>query len=251
MALYKSKNPALSTEIFTKAKRVDESSEVMTINGTVNKAALLGLMVLTSSLITWNLYQETQDFLLIKPYVIGGSIAAFIVALVIIFNNTTAPYLSLIYCGLEGLALGGLSAFMEAKFPGIVFQSVILTFGILFSLLTIYRLGILKATENFKLIVASATAGIAIYYIASLAGGFFGFELPYIHDNSTGGIIFSLFVVVIASLNLVVDFDFIEKGAESKSPKYMEWYAAFGLMITIIWLYLEILRLLAKSRSKK
>jgi len=251
MALYKSKNPALSTEVFTKAKRVDESSEVMTINGTVNKAALLGLMVLTSSLITWNLYQETQDFLLIKPYVIGGSIAAFIVALVIIFNNTTAPYLSPIYCGLKGLALGGLSAFMEAKFPGIVLQSVILTFGILFSLLTIYRLGIIKATENFKLIVASATAGIAIYYIASLAGGFFGFELPYIHDNSTGGIIFSLFVVVIASLNLVVDFDFIEKGAESKSPKYMEWYAAFGLMITIIWLYLEILRLLAKSRSKK
>ena len=251
MALYKSKNPALSTEIFTKAKRVDESSEVMTINGTVNKAALLGLMVLTSSLITWNLYQETQDFLLIKPYVIGGSIAAFIVALVVIFKNTTAPCLSPIYCGLEGLALGGLSAFMEAKFPGIVLQSVILTFGILFSLLTIYRLGIIKATENFKLIVASATAGIAIYYIASLAGGFFGFELPYIHDNSTGGIIFSLFVVVIASLNLVVDFDFIEKGAESKSPKYMEWYAAFGLMITIIWLYLEILRLLAKSRSKK
>ncbi len=251
MSLYKSKNPALSTEVFTKAKNIDASFEVMTIHGTVNKTAFLGVIVLASSLITWNLYQNSQDFLLIKPYVIGGSIAAFLVALVIIFKNTTAPYLSPVYCALEGLALGGLSAFMESRFPGIVLQAIILTFGILFSLLTIYRLGIIKATENFKLIVASATAGIAIYYIASLAGGFFGFELPYIHDNSMGGIIFSLFVVVIAALNLVVDFDFIEKGAESKSPKYMEWYAAFGLMVTIIWLYLEILRLLAKSRSRK
>ena len=251
MSLYKSKNPALSSEVFAKAKRIDESSEVMTINGTVNKTAFLGLIVLASSLITWSLYQTNQDFLLIKPYVIGGSIAAFVVALIIIFKNTTAPYLSPVYCGLEGLSLGGLSAFMEAKFPGIVLQSIILTLGILFSLLTVYRLGIIRATENFKLMVVSATAGIAIYYLASMAGGFFGFELPYIHDNSTGGIIFSLFVVVIAALNLVIDFDFIEKGAESKSPKYMEWYAAFGLMVTIIWLYLEILRLLAKSRSKK
>lgn len=251
MSLYKSKNPALSSEVFAKAKRINESTEAMTINGTVNKTAFLAFIVLYSSLITWNIYQSSQDFLLIKPFVIGGFIAAFVVALILIFKNTTAPYLAPVYCGFEGLALGGLSAFMEAKFPGIVLQAIILTFGILFSLLTIYRLGIIRATENFKLIVASATAGIAIYYIASMAGGFFGFELPYIHDNSMEGILFSLFVVVIAAFNLVIDFDFIEKGAESKSPKYMEWYAAFGLMVTIIWLYLEILWLLAKSRSKK
>ncbi len=251
MSLYKSKNPALSEKVFNQVKVIDSSTELMTIKGTVNKIAFLGLIVLASSLTTWNLYQTNPDNQVINPYVIGATIAAFVVATIIIFKNTTAPYLSPIYCFLEGLTLGGLSALMEANFPGVVLQSIILTFSILFSLLIIYRLGIIKASENFKLIISSATAGIVIYYWISLIGRLFEFELPYIHDNSIGGIFFSLFVVLIAALNLVIDFDFIERGAESKSPKYMEWYAAFGLMVTIIWLYIEILRLLAKSRSKK
>lgn len=251
MALFKSKNPALSPEVFSNAKSMDGSSEFMTINGTVVKTMFLGLIVLASSLITWEIFQNSQDFSLIKPYVIGSSIAAFIVALVIISKKTTAPYLSPFYCVLEGLALGGLSAFMEEEFPGIVLQSIILTFGTLFSLLIIYRLGIIKVTENIKLIVASATMGIAVYYLFSLVAVFLGLELPYLHDDSTSGIILSLVVIAIVALNLVVDFDFIEKGAESRSAKYMEWYAAFGLMITVIWLYLEILRLLAKARRRK
>ena len=251
MAFYKSKNPALGVDTFKKVPGLLDSSQGMTIQGTVNKTGLLGLIVLVASLFTWNLYQSSQDFAIIQPYVIGGSILGLIVALVIIFKKTLAPYLAPIYCGLEGLALGGLSAYMEGVFPGIVLQAVLLTFGILFGLLIIYRLKIIQATENFKLIVASATAGIAIVYLISFVGRFLGFEIPYIHDNSLGGIIFSLVVVVIAALNLVIDFDFIEQGAETNAPKYMEWYGAFGLMVTLIWLYLEILRLLAKLRSRK
>ncbi|WP_299779169.1 Bax inhibitor-1/YccA family protein [uncultured Formosa sp.] len=252
MALYKSKNPALSTEVFTKAKVKSSAhlEEVMTINGTVNKTALLGLTVLLTAYITWDLYQNSLNLASIQPYLLGGALGALAVAIIIIFKNKTAPYLAPVYCALQGLALGGLSALMEQQFPGIVLEAIVLTFGILFSLLIIYKLGIIKATENFKLVVTSATAGIGLYYLASIIGGFMGFNLPYLHDNSIGGILFSLFVVVIASLNLVVDFDFIEKGAEAKAPKYMEWYAAFGLMVTIIWLYIEILRLLGKSKSR-
>jgi uncharacterized YccA/Bax inhibitor family protein len=250
MALYKSKNPALRTDTFTKGIRVSEGSPTMTINGTVDKASLLGLIVFGGALFTWNLYWRNPDFTVIQPYVIGGFISALVIAIIIVFNKTMAPYLAPVYCLLEGLALGGFSAFMEQRFPGIVLQAIVLTFGILFSLLLIYRLKIIQATENFKLIVASATAGIGIYYLISILGSFIGFHMPFLHDNSTFGIIFSLFIVVIAALNLVVDFDFIEQGARSKAPKYMEWYAAFGLMVTIIWLYIEILRLLAKLRGR-
>ncbi|WP_159023605.1 Bax inhibitor-1/YccA family protein [Formosa sp. L2A11] len=252
MSLYKSKNPALSTEVFTKA-RVKSSAhleDVMTINGTVNKTAFLGLVVLLTAYITWDLYQKSLDIALIKPYLLVGTVGALIVAVIIIFKTKTAPYLAPVYCALQGLALGGLSALMEEQFPGIVLEAIVLTFGILFSLLLIYRLGIIKATENFKLIIVSATAGIGLYYLASIIGSFMGFNLPFIHDNSIGSIVFSLFIVIIASLNLVIDFDFIEKGAEAKVPKYMEWYAAFGLMVTIIWLYIELLRLLGKSKSR-
>jgi uncharacterized YccA/Bax inhibitor family protein len=250
MALYKSKNPALSINTFKNIPRVADSVETMTIQGTVNKIAFLGLIVFASALYVWNKFTSIEDIAIIQPYIIGGFIAAFIAALVIIFKKTTAPYMAPLYCVFEGLALGGLSGYMESVYPGIVFQAILLTFGILFSLLLIYKMKIIAATENFKLIVASATAGIAICYLVSFIGGFFGFNLPFIHGNSTFGIVFSLFVVVIAALNLVMDFDFIEKGAESNAPKYMEWYAAFGLMVTLIWLYIEILRLLSKLRSR-
>lgn len=250
MALFKSRNPALSTDTFTKGLQVNEATSVMTINGTVDKVAILGLLVFGSALVTWNLYWSNPDFGIIQPFVIGGFIAGLVLAIVIVFNKKMAPYLAPVYALMEGLALGGLSAFMEQIYPGIVLQAIVLTFGILFSLLLIYRLKIIQATENFKMIVASATAGIAIYYVISFIGGFFGFHMPFIHDSGTFGIIFSLVIVVIAALNLVVDFDFIEQGAKEKAPKFMEWYAAFGLMVTLIWLYLEILRLLAKLSSR-
>jgi uncharacterized YccA/Bax inhibitor family protein len=159
----------------------------------------------------------------------------------------TAP----IYALLEGLFLGGISAIFEAQYPGIVIQAVSLTFGTLFCLLLAYRSGIIKVTENFKLGVAAATGGIALIYLATLVLGLFGVRMPFIHESGLIGIGFSLFVVVIAALNLVLDFDFIESGAKSGAPKYMEWYAAFGLMVTLIWLYIEILRLLAKLRSRR
>ena len=248
MAIYKSRNPALGIEVFNKTAVGNSPSQSMTIEGTVNKCGFLGLVTFVSALITWNTFQHTYGYNGIQQYVIGGSILGFVVALIIIFNKTTAPYLAPVYCALQGLAVGGLSLIMESVFPGIVIQALILTFSILFSLLFLYKFRIIKATENFKLIVGSATAGIAIAYLLSFVGGFFGFNLPFIHDNSIGGILFSVFVVIIAALNLVVDFDFIEHGAETNAPKYMEWYGAFGLMVTIIWLYLEILRLLGKLR---
>ena len=250
MAFYKSSNPALSKKTFDQVIRDGDESEVMTINGTVNKTALLGLIVFISAYLTWNMFMSAQNIAAVQPFMIGGFILGFITAIVLVFKKTWAPYLAPLYCVFEGLALGGFSAFMEATFPGIVLQAIILTLTILFSLLLIYKMGIIKVTENFKLIVASATMGIALTYLISFVGGFFGLHMSFIHEGSTFGIIFSVIVVIIAALNLVMDFDFIEEGAEKGAPKYMEWYAAFGLMVTLIWLYLEILRLLSKLRSR-
>jgi uncharacterized YccA/Bax inhibitor family protein len=168
-----------------------------------------------------------------------------------VFKKNWAIVTAPLYAVLEGLVLGGLSATFEARFPGIVIQAVGLTFGTLFALLLAYKSGVIKATENFKLGVVAATGGIALVYLAGFVLGFFGVSIPYIHGSGTIGILFSLVVVVIAALNLVLDFDFIESGAASGAPKYMEWYAAFGLLVTLIWLYLEILRLLAKLRSRR
>ena len=159
----------------------------------------------------------------------------------------TAP----IYAILEGLFLGGISAVFESRFPGIVIQAVALTFGVLFCLLAAYTTRLIKVTQNFRLGVVAATGGIVIIYAISFIGGLFGLNVPYIHESGIIGIGFSLFVVVIAALNLVLDFDFIESGVEQGAPKYMEWYAAFGLLVTLVWLYLEILRLLAKLRGRR
>ena len=185
------------------------------------------------------------------PWIIGGAIGGFVVALITIFKKQWAAFTAPLYALLEGLFLGGFSAIFEAKYPGIVIQAVTLTFGTLFCLLLAYRSGLIKATENFKLGVVAATGGIALIYMATIFLGFFGVRMPFIHESGTIGIAFSLFVVVIAALNLVLDFDFIENGAARGAPKYMEWYAAFGLMVTLIWLYIEILRLLAKLRGRR
>ena len=171
-------------------------------------------------------------------------------ALVTIFVKKASPYTAPLYALCEGLVLGGISAFYEVKFPGIVVQAVGLTFGTLFCLLAAYKSGLIRATENFKLGVVAATGGIALVYLASIVLGFFDIRIPMIHESGIVGIGFSLFVVVIAALNLVLDFDFIETGVEQGAPKYMEWYGAFGLMVTLVWLYVEFLRLLAKLQSR-
>ena len=180
-----------------------------------------------------------------------GLIGGMIVAFVTIFKKTWAPVTAPLYAVLEGFALGGISAILEATYEGIVIQAVALTFGTAGCLLIAYKSGVIKATENFRLGVVAATGGVMLIYLATYILGFFGIAIPYIHENGLIGIGFSLVVVVIAALNLVLDFDFIEKGAEHGAPKYMEWYAAFGLMVTLIWLYIEILRLLSKLNSRK
>lgn len=250
MALFKSGNPALDKDTFNNIDKVGEGGNFMTLQGTVNKTGILLLAVFIPALYTWNLFTSTMDFDTIAPYFLTGAFGGLIISFVLVFNKEWSPFLAPTYSILQGLCLGGFSALMEMRFPGIVLQALLLTFGICAVLLIIYKLKIIKPTENFKLIVTSATAGLALYYLVNFGLSFAGIELPYIHENSTGGIIFSLFAVILASMNLVVDFDFIEQGAESKVPKYMEWYGAFGLMVTIIWLYIEILRLLAKSRKR-
>jgi uncharacterized YccA/Bax inhibitor family protein len=234
------------------------AGETMTISGAVNKTFILLALVMCGAAYTWRLFYTQAAHAgpqaaaqAVMPWMITGLVAGFVVALVTIFKQSWAPVTAPAYAILEGLALGGISAFFEARFPGIVIQAVALTLGTLFALLTVYRLGIIRATENFRLGVVAATGGIAIVYMISMFGRMiFGWQMPLIHESGPMGIAFSLFVVVIAALNLVLDFDFIEKG-DGVAPKYMEWFAAFGLVVTLVWLYLEILRLLSKLRSNK
>ncbi len=228
----------------------------MTIQGTVNKSLILLILVLLGAIYTWNLFFNAIDSQVgiskILPWMIGGGVGGFVVALVTIFKKTWAQYTAPVYGLLEGLFLGGLSALVEVQFEGkaLVMQAVALTFGTLFALLFAYKSGWIKVTQNFRLGVVAATGGIALVYLISFIVSLFGVQVSLIYGNSLLSIGISLFVVVIAALNLVLDFDFIEEGAKAGAPKYMEWYAAFGLMITLIWLYIEILRLLTKLASR-
>ena len=240
-------NPALSSKTF----RVEYTdSNAMTVGGTVNKTAILLLMVAMTAIWAWQKVMTLGDVSAMMPWMIGSAILGFIVALITIFKKTTAPITAPIYALVEGVFLGAFSAMMELSFPGIAFQAITLTFGTLFALLAAYKSGFIKVTENFKLGLVAATGGIVLIYLASFILRMFGIHMPYIHGSGPIGIGFSLVVVVIAALNLVLDFDFIEEGAERGAPRYMEWYAAFGLLVTLIWLYIEILRLLAKLRSR-
>jgi len=242
-------NPALSDKTFQNLQ-VRDDSQVMTIQGTTNKAMFLLLLVLAPALVVWQLF-FAGAFAAVLPLMIVGVIGSLIAAIVLVFKKEWALVLAPTYALFEGLVLGGISAFFETMYEGIVIQAVGLTFGIAAALLLAYTSRLIRATENFKLGVVAATGGIALIYVATFLLGLFGIRIPYIHDSGLIGIGFSLFVCVIAALNLVLDFDFIEQGAARGAPKYMEWYGAFGLMVTLVWLYLEILRLLAKLLSRK
>ncbi len=242
----RSGNPALSADTFTSIPRTS-SENAMTIGGTVNKTAFALAILFLAATYVWS---QGVAGALPTGFIWGGFIGGFVVALVTVFKQTWAPYTTPLYAGLEGLALGGISFIFEQQYPGIVSQAIFLTFGTLGGLLLAYRSGVIRATENFKLGVVAATGGIGLVYFLSFILGFFGIDIPLIHSSGTFGILFSLFVVVIAALNLVLDFDFIEEGAERGAPQYMEWYGAFGLLVTLVWLYLEILRLLVKLRSR-
>lgn len=243
----RSGNPALSKKSF-EGFDVFDQSHVMTVGGTVVKTSILLALVTGSAAITWNAVLEQNANT--GPLMMGGMFAGLIFGLITCFKPNWSPVTAPIYAIAEGLFLGGLSAMINARYPGIAFQAVGLTFGTLASLLFAYSTGLIKATENFKLGVVAATGGICLVYLASIVMGFFGIAIPFIHGSGPIGIGFSAFVVIIAALNLVLDFDFIEHGAERGAPKYMEWYGAFGLMVTLIWLYIEILRLLAKLNSR-
>ena len=243
--MMRSGNPALSSKSFENLSTT--SSDVMTLDGAVNKTAISMGILLFAAYYTYS--NAIMDYILI------GFIGGFVVALVTIFKKSWSPVTVPIYAVLEGLALGGISKMYADDFvPGIVPQAIMLTLGILFALLFAYKTKIIRATENFKLGVFAATAGIGIVYLVSFFMGMFGSGALPVMDSTNFSMLsigFSLFVVVIASLNLVMDFDFIESGAANGAPKYMEWYGAFGLLVTLIWLYLEILRLLAKLSSRK
>jgi uncharacterized YccA/Bax inhibitor family protein len=240
-------NPALNEKIFTAIPYYGQ--DAMTINGTVNKTVLLLILAVITGSLTW--FKATQNPAVVVPWMIAGGIGGFIVALVTIFKKDWAAVTAPIYALLEGLFLGGISAMFEAQYKGIVFMAVVLTFGTLAGMLFAYRTGLVRASENFKLGIMAATGGIALYYVASMVMGIFNINAPLIHSATPMGIGFSVVVVIIAALNLVLDFDFIEQGAASGAPKYMEWYAAFGLMVTLVWLYLEILRLLSKLNRNR
>ena len=243
--MIKSGNPALSKKTFDNLK--SKTGEVMTLDGAVNKIAISLAVLLFAAYYTYT--NAVMNFVWV------GSIGGFIVALVTIYKKEWAPVTVPIYAVLEGLALGGISKLYAEMFePGIVPQAISLTLGILIALLFAYKTKIIKVTENFKLGVFAATMGLLIVYLISYFMSVFGGTgLPIMNpaNASVLSIGFSIFVIVIASLNLVMDFDFIEKGVENGAPKYMEWYSAFGLLVTLIWLYVEILRLLAKLSSRK
>lgn len=252
-------NPTLNDKTFENfgAYRRDLAGEqspagVMTINGTAQKTLFLVLLAMGTACFTWSKTFSAVEAnpAVAMPWAFGGAIVGLITALAICFKHTWAPALAPVYALAEGLFLGGVSAGLEAQYPGIVIQAVGGTFGTLCGLLLAYQSGLIKATENFKLGIVAATGGICLVYLISMIGGLFGFPVPFIHEAGPVGIGFSLVVVVIAALNLVLDFDFIEQAAERGAPKYLEWYGAFALMVTLVWLYMEILRLLSKLRSR-
>ncbi len=257
MALFKTSNPALGQNTFSDVARSQyggnliDASARMTLSGAINKTGILLLCCIATAAWTWNSFLQTHDFATVAPELMIGLFGGFIVAMVTIFKKEWSPVTAPIYALLEGLALGGLSAAVNMRYPGIALEAVSLTFGTLFIMLLLYKSGVIKVTQKFRIGVIAATGGIAVFYLLQMVLGFFHVAFfSSVYGSGIIGIGFSLFVVGIAALNLVLDFDFVEQGVTAGVPKYMEWYAAFGIMVTLVWLYLEILRLLSKMRSR-
>ena len=241
----KSGNPVLARDAL---RGLPRTAEPMTIGGTVNRTAMLLALLLISAGWTWGQFWTAQDPAAVAPYMWGGIIGGLVAALITVFKKNWAPVTAPIYALLEGLAVGGISAVFELRYPGIVIQAVGLTFGTMAALLLAYRSGLIQVTDKFRMGIVAATGGIFLVYLVDMILRLFGISIPFIHEGGTFGIGFSVVVVIIAALNLVLDFDLIAQSARAGAPKYMEWYGAFALMVTLIWLYLEILRLLGKTR---
>ncbi len=241
-------NPTLNEQTFRQisSSYAGVSTDRMTLDGVVNRTGMLLMLAVAGAIYPWSLATAGQD---VSLYMIGGAIGGLVLALITSFKPAWAAMTAPAYALVEGLFLGAISGYFELRYPNIAVQAVGLTLGTAGALLFVYRMRIIKVTENFRMGVVAATGGIFLFYMASWVLSFFGIHIPYIHESGLIGIGFSLVVVVIASLNLVLDFDFIESGVRSGAPKQMEWYAAFGLMVTLVWLYIEFLRLLSKLRD--
>lgn len=253
MAFFKSGNPTLSEKRFSDTILADvvTHENTMTVRGTLNKFGFLFLMVMGTAFYSWKEFAGGGN---VQPLILVGAIGGLIVAIAMMFKKEWAPWLAPAYALLEGLFVGAISAYYNFAFaekaPGIVINAVGLTFGTAIAMYLLYSFKIIKATEKFRAIIITATAGIAIFYLIAWVLSFIGIQIPFLHEGSALGIGFSVFVVALAAMNLILDFDMIERGSELGAPKYMEWYGAFGLLVTIVWLYLEILRLLSKISKK-
>ena len=248
--LMRTSNPTLNDKAF-RSEGVAFGQEAMTISGTVNKTGILLLLALATSAWTWNLFMHSRTAESVGGLALLGAIGGFVVAIVTVFKKEWSPITAPLYALLEGLVLGSVSAIFELRWPGLPIQAVSLTFGVLIVLLLAYRSRLIPVTDKFRIGIVAATGGIALFYVAQFILGFFGIHFTAVNGSGAIGIGFSVLVVIIASLNLVLDFDFIERGAQAGAPKYMEWYGAFGLMVTLIWLYFEMLRLLSKLRDRR
>lgn len=256
MNLEKSSNPVFGKNIFSQSA-ISAEDGVMTVNGTINKTGIMLLIVILAASYTWGKFFVANDPSTpgaipsgVMGWMIAGGIGGFITALITVFSPRRAAMTAPIYAVFEGLFLGAISAMFEAMYPGLVMRAVSLTFGVFFIMLLLYRSGTIRATQKFRTVILAATGGIALVYLVSFIAGMFGANFGFMTGNSMMSIGFSLVVVVVAALNLILDFDMITRGADAMAPKYMEWYGAFGLMVTLIWLYLELLRLLSKIGSR-
>jgi len=245
----RSSNPAMTDRIFDKAGTAVAGSGTMTINGTINRIGLMLLLLIAAAAYTWNIVMGADPGRA-GTLAIIGAIGGFIMALITIFRPQSSAITAPIYAILEGLFLGAISAIINAKYPGVAFQAVLLTIGTLFTMLFLYRSGRIRATPRFRRGVMMATGAVFFAYLISWIMSLLGMSIGFMHSNGPLGIVINLVIIVIAALNLIMDFDFIEKGSQMGAPKYMEWYGAFGLMVTLIWLYIEFLRLLSRFSSR-
>ncbi len=253
MSLFKSGNPTLSENKFRSTTITTITDEnAMTIKGTLNKFGFMLLMLMGSAFYSWK--EADNAGANVMPMILGGAIGGLVIAIVLMFKKEWAPFLAPLYALLEGLFIGAISSFFNQAYPGIVMQAVGLTFSVGIGMYFLYAMRIIRATEKFKSVLITATVGIALFYFAIMILRMLSVNIdetmPFVNGGGMFGIGFSLLIVAIAALNLILDFDMIEQGAEMGAPKYMEWYGAFGLMVTFVWLYMEILRLLSKFSSR-
>lgn len=243
-------NPGLNDKTFASLPRTALADERMTLQGTVNKSFLMLVVLLAAAFWTWSQYLTSNNPATIAVPMVVGAIAGFVLALIISFRMTSAPYLALPYAACEGLFLGGISAELERRYPGVAIQAVGLTFGVLAAMLIGYKTGLIRVTQRFRAIVFGATMAIVLLYVAAMVLHLFHVGTPFLYGSSRLSLGLSLVIIAIAALNLALDFDMIDTGVSQGAPRFMEWYCAFGLLVTLVWLYLEILRFLGNARQR-